>query len=444
MDTIAAIATPPGVGGIAVLRISGPEAISIAQRVLRRSRPLQEAPSRRVLVAEAVDPQGQPIDQVLVTVFRAPHSYTGEDVVEISCHGGRVVPHLILEALIQAGARLAEPGEFTKRAFLNGKLDLIQAAAVQDLVEARSREGVRQALRRLRGEVSQHIEAFADRLFRLIAELEARIDFEEDVPPLEPRWIEEQIQHLIHRAEDLIQKGRQGNFYLRGVRVALVGPPNAGKSTLFNRLLGEERAIVTEIPGTTRDVVSEERIIAGVPVKFLDTAGLRTPQDPVESLGVERTRRTLQEADLAILVLDLTRPEAVEPETGLLPPHLPVIRVWNKADLAAPAQPTASADLLISALTGQGLDRLRSLLEQRIRELVGTGEVSLAERELHLMASARADLQDALQAHRRNLGMEIVVFHLREAHRRLQEIVGYHDLPEAILDHIFKNFCVGK
>ncbi len=440
METIAAIATPPGVGGIAVLRVSGPEALVIAQRVLRTPKPLQEAPARRVFKAEALDPEGQPIDEVLVTVFRAPHSYTGEDVVEISCHGGRVVPSLILEALIQAGARLAEPGEFTKRAFLNGRLDLIQAAAVLDLIEARSREGVRRALKRLKGEVSQRIGTFADRLFQVIAEMEARIDFEEDVPPLEDRWIEAQVQALLQEAEALLQEGKRGGYFLHGLKLAIVGPPNAGKSTLFNRLLGEERAIVTEIPGTTRDVVSEERIFAGVPVKFLDTAGLRDTQDPVEALGVQRTQATLEQADLVIFVQDLTQPRE---ETPPIPPHKPVIRVWNKADLAPGTEPPTEG-LVLSALTGEGVDRLVAELEQRVRELVGTGEVSLAERELHLLASARADLTDALEAHRHGLGMEIVVFHLRQAHQRLQEIVGYHDLPEAILDHIFRNFCVGK
>ncbi len=438
MDTVAAIATPPGVGGIAVLRISGPEALVIAQRVLRTRVPLDRWPARRATLAEAVDAEGQPLDQVLVTVFRAPHSYTGEDVVEISCHGGRVVPHLILEALIQAGARLAEPGEFTKRAFLNGRMDLVQASAVLHLVEARSREGVRRALKRLKGEVSQRIDAFADRLFRLIAELEARIDFEEDVPPLEDAWIEEQIRALLEEVDVLLQEGKRGSFFLQGLKVALIGPPNAGKSTLFNRLLGEERAIVTEIPGTTRDVVSEERIIAGVPVKFLDTAGLREARDPVESLGVERSRQALEQADLILVVHDLTQPQEVP-----VPEGKPALRVWNKADLV-PETHRPEEGLVISALTGQGMDRLLQELERRIQDLVGTGEVSLAERELHLLSSARADLAEALEVHRRGLGMDIVVFHLRLAYRRLQEIVGYHDLPEAILDHIFRNFCIGK
>ncbi len=441
MDTIAAISTPPGVGGIAVLRVSGPEALAVAARVLRTRKPLQQVPSRRVILAEALDSGGDPLDQVLVTVFRAPHSYTGEDLVEISCHGGRVLPHLILEGLIQAGARLAGPGEFTKRAFLNGKMDLIQAAAVRDLIEARSREGVRQALKRLKGEVSKRIDAFAQRLFRLIAELEARIDFEEDVPPLEDSWIEDQIRGLMAEADGLIRQGKQGGYYLQGLRIALIGPPNAGKSTLFNRLLGEERAIVTEIPGTTRDVVSEERIFAGVPVKFLDTAGLRETQDPVESLGVERTQQTLEDADLVILVLDLTQPDQT-PEVAI-PKDRPLLRVWNKADLV-PHPVSGAEGLVISALTGEGLDRLKASLEQQIRTLVGSGEMSLAEREIHLLSSARADLQEALHAHHQSLGMEIVVFHLREAYQRLQEMVGYHDLPEAILNHIFQNFCIGK
>ncbi len=440
MDTIAAIATPPGVGGIAVLRISGPDALSVAQRVLRLTRSLHDVPSRRVVRGEALDVRGQPVDEVLVTVFRAPRSYTGEDVVEISCHGGRTVPHLILEALIQAGARLAEPGEFTRRAFLNGRMDLIQAAAVLDLIEARSLEGVRRAFQRLQGRVSEKIHGFADRLFRLIAELEARIDFEEDVPPLEDTWVQTQLEERLQEVDTLYQEGKRGGYFLRGLKLAIVGPPNAGKSTLFNRLLGEERAIVTEVPGTTRDVVSEERLFAGVPVKFLDTAGLRETRDPVEALGVQRTRSILQEADLVILVQDLTRPDAgVLP----LPKDRPVIRVWNKVDRVSTTRPP-SPGIVLSALTGQGMDRLVAALEQEIRALVGSGEVSLAERELHLLGSARADLVDALQAHGQRLGLEIVVFHLRQAYQRLQEIVGYHDLPEAILDHIFKNFCIGK
>ena len=432
-DTIAAIATPAGRGGIGVVRLSGPRVPEIAKSVLG-----QVPEPRHATHAIFRDARGEAVDEGIALYFPAPHSYTGEPVLELQGHGGPVVMHVLLAACLDAGARLAEPGEFTRRAFLEGKLDLAQAEAVADLIDAASREAARSALRSLSGEFSAALGALQSRLTELRALTEAMLDFpEEEVDALHRDDAGARLGAVRAALEDVIAKSRQGSLLRSGIHVVLAGRPNVGKSSLLNRLAGEERAIVTPIPGTTRDALREPVQIAGVPLVLVDTAGLRVTSDLVEQLGVERTQRELEQADVVLAVY-----EAGGNTTPLanLPPGAARIDVYNKIDLASGFAAPKGA-VAVSAKTGEGLERLR----QAILHAAGwsnTGEsVFLAhERHLRALERARGHLEAAARESRR---WEFFAEELRLAHAALGSITGEFSADD-LLGEIFARFCIGK
>jgi len=427
-DTIAAIATPAGRGGIGVVRISGPEVPRIARAILGHL----PAP-RQATFAPFAD-----VDEGIALYFPAPRSYTGEPVLELQGHGGPVVMQSLLAACLDAGARLAEPGEFTRRAFLEGKLDLAQAEAVADLIDATTREAARSALRSLAGEFSAAVAALVAHLTELRALVEAMLDFpEEEVDPLHAQDAAARLARVREALDAVLAKSRQGSLLRTGLHVVLAGRPNVGKSSLLNRLAGDERAIVAPVPGTTRDALREPVQIEGVPLVLVDTAGLRRDADAIERLGMEQTRRELESADV-VLVVHEAGSEAGAPED--LPQQAFRIDVYNKIDLAPRFRVPGDA-VGVSAKTGAGLDRLR----QAILEAAGwsaTGESVFLARERHLRAleSARRHLSAAAIESRR---WELFAEELRLAQVALGAITG-EVRADDLLGEIFARFCIGK
>jgi tRNA modification GTPase len=427
-ETIAAVATPPGRGGIGVVRVSGPAVPRIARAILGR------LPEPRVATYGAF----ADLDEGIALYFPAPHSYTGEEVLELQGHGGPVVMQALLGACLDAGARLAEPGEFTRRAFLEGKLDLAQAEAVADLIDAATQEAARSALRSLAGEFSAAIDELVAQLIELRALVEAMLDFpEEDVDTVHARDAASRLAHVKAALDEILARSRQGSLLRSGVHVVLAGRPNVGKSSLLNRLAGDERAIVAPVPGTTRDALREPVQIEGVPLVLVDTAGLRRDADAIEQLGIERTRRELESADV-ILVVREAGGKAPPPED--LPAHAARIEVFNKIDLA-PGFAAPGKGIAVSAKTGAGLDRLR----QAILEAAGwaaTGESAFLARERHLRAleSARAHLASAERELSR---WDLFAEELRLAQVALGAITGEYRADD-LLGEIFARFCIGK
>jgi tRNA modification GTPase len=432
-DTIAAIATPAGRGGIGVVRVSGPGAAEIARRLTGRL-----PAARHALVADARDARGAPIDQGLALYFPAPHSYTGEAVFEFQGHGGPVVMQSVLAACLDAGARVAEPGEFTRRAFLNGRLDLAQAEAVADLIDAASREAASTALRSLRGEFSEAIDSLVAQLVDLRALIEAMLDFpEEEVEAMHGEDALARLAAVRQALADVLAKSRKGSLLRSGIHVVIAGRPNVGKSSLLNRLAGEERAIVTPIAGTTRDALRESILIEGVPFVIVDTAGLRPSQDPVERLGIERARRELQDADLVVVVF-----EAGETHAPLeaLPEGVAQLEVYNKIDLA-PRFVVPEGALAVSAKTGAGMDALRKAF-LRASGAGAAGESVFLARERHLRALQRAATHLA-SASGEIQRWEIFAEELRLAQQALSSITGEFTADD-LLGEIFSRFCIGK
>jgi tRNA modification GTPase len=427
-DTIAAIATPPGRGGIGVVRVSGPQVPRIAQAILGR---LPEP--RQATLAAFAD-----IDNGLALYFAAPHSYTGEPVLELQGHGGPVVMQALLGACLDAGARLAEPGEFTRRAFLEGKLDLAQAEAVADLIDAASREAARSALRSLAGEFSGAIGVLQAQLVELRALTEATLDFpEEELDALHRDDAAERLRAVQRALDEVLGRSRQGSLLRSGIHVVLAGRPNVGKSSLLNRLAGEERAIVTPQPGTTRDALREPIQIEGVPLVVVDTAGLRTSTDLVERLGIERTQRELERADVVLAVFEAGRGRD---ELEALPAGAARIDVFNKLDLA-PGFRAPEGAVAVSAKTGAGLEDLRNAI-LRAAGWTSTGESVFLARERHLRAleRARQHLQAAALERSR---WELFAEELRLAHSALGTITGEFSADD-LLGEIFARFCIGK
>lgn len=441
-DTIVAIATPPGRGGIGVVRLSGPGAPAIARKLAARGEAFS---ARHATLASIHSLTGDLIDRAVVIYYPAPASYTGDDVVEVSAHGSPVVLKAIVGAAMHYGARLAEPGEFTLRAFLNSRIDLMQAEAVADLVEAATPLQARTAFDQLNGTLTRAIESIDAPLFDLIARLEASVDFpEEGYHFVEPGALAAAIDDVVSRTRDLLASARQGRLVREGLQVAIVGRPNAGKSRLFNALVGSARAIVTEVPGTTRDLVTERIDLHGLSVTLIDTAGLRDTDDLVESEGVARSYGAAAVADLVLLVVDVSEPpidESLLRRAG--PKH--VLIVGSKADL--PHAWTRDGAIEVSAATGAGLDLLRSRIVGAldVEPLVDRPEISnvrhiaLLERTEAALARART----AALAGGRSMPEEFVLADLQEARATLEEIVGRRT-SEDVLAHIFERFCIGK
>ena len=434
-DTIAALATPPGRGGIGIVRVSGPAVPHIAAAVLGR------LPKPRVASFGAfVDARGERVDEGIAIFYPAPHSYTGEDVLELQGHGGPVVAQAVLGAVLDAGARLAEPGEYTRRAFLNGKLDLAQAEAVADLIDAASREAARSALRSLAGEFSAAIGQLAAGLTELRALTEAMLDFpEEEIDGLHRDDAQARLARLRDALQDVLARSRQGSLLRAGIHVVFAGRPNVGKSSLLNRLAGEERAIVTAVPGTTRDALRESIQIEGVPIVIVDTAGLRESADEVERIGMARARSELEGADVVLEVLEAGRRE---PPAGPLPAAASRLTVINKIDLVAGAVAGRQGDAIhVSAKTGAGLDALRQgLLEAAGWSTRGESVFLARERHLRALDVARRHLEAAAA---QGAQWEFFAEELRLAQEALGAISGRISADE-LLGEIFSRFCVGK
>jgi tRNA modification GTPase len=452
-DTIAAIATPPGEGGIGIVRISGSEAVPIAGRLFfsRTGRQPGDG-ARRVYYGEIRD-AGAVIDEVLVHVMHAPHSYTREDVVEINCHGGAVPLHAVLDLALRSGARLASPGEFTRRAFLNGRIDLVQAEAVIDRIRAQGRAALLAASAASRGVLSKELHAIREVLTLAKSHVEAAIDFpDQDVPDTITPELRRAIVGACARMETLLATADAGRLLREGAAVAIAGRPNVGKSSLFNALLRESRAIVTARPGTTRDLIQETILVQGIAVRLTDMAGLRDTEDDVERIGVERAREALSDAALILLVVDA--------ESGLVPDdealarelaelETPMLLAVNKVDAATrrvdpPAGISFAGSVRVSALTGQGLPELEAALGKLL-----TGGAAIApDQALITRTHQKESLRRALEATRRvesgfTQSPEFLALELDEALRALGEITG-ETTPDDILEHIFGAFCIGK
>ena len=445
-DTIVAISTPPGRAGLGIVRMSGPQARGIAARFLV---PAEWRPWQAHL-AHLLDAQRHAIDQVVVTFFECPRSYTAEDLVEIACHGSPVVLRHAVERALEGGARLAEPGEFTLRAFLNGRIDLPQAEAVRDLIDATTLYQARIAAQQVDGSVSRRVAPLKEPLVELIALLEAGIDFAEDDVSVAP------AEEILRRLEPILQGTRQlaesfqyGGLVRQGLTLAIVGRPNVGKSSLFNRLLEQDRAIVTEIPGTTRDLVSETASIGGIPVKLCDTAGIRQTAERVESLGIERSYQAMADADLTLVVIDLAQPFTAEDESLMARAGGQALVVGNKCDLARGAAPLPTcrpALIPVSALTGEGIAGLRDAI------LEAVAPKGVWERETGFITSLRHEqllresivyLEKAREAVRSLTPHEMLLLDLYGALRPFDAITGATTADD-ILNRIFSTFCIGK
>ena len=448
-DTIVAIATPPGRGGLGVIRLSGPDAPRIANQLIGRDRQLEprHATFARVVVGAR---HQRTLDHVVLTYFVAPASYTGEDVVEISAHGSPVVLGSILRAAINAGARLAEPGEFTLRAFLHQKLDLVQAEAVADLVDAVTPLQARAAFDQLEGTLTTTITVIEKELFDIVAKLEASLDFpEEGYHFLAPKEASAAIAGVIQRIDALLAEAERGRLVREGAAVAIVGAPNVGKSSLFNVLLNANRAIVTAIPGTTRDLLTEQADIGGLSLSLIDTAGVRETADVVEREGVQRARAAVTVADLTIVMLDRSRPLTNDDRELLgVTAARPRVVVWNKIDLP-PSQPLEPLDpveaVAISATTGVGINRLIAAIGSTLgtRESLRDRPQITNVRHAVLLERARESLTRAAAALESEVSEEFPLLDLQEAGAALQEITG-RKTTDDLLRHIFERFCIGK
>jgi len=456
-DTIAAISTPLGEGGIGIVRLSGAEATEIAKKIFRAKRgEWVNAGSHSLIYGHIFDRAGKDVDEVLLGYMKAPNTYTREDVVEINCHGGIVPLRKILELTLAQGARLAEPGEFSKRAFLNGRLDLAQAESIIDVIRSKTEAGLKLAVSQLKGELSEKILILQDGLLGLLAQVEANIDFpEDDLEEATGIKIIRSSEELLKQIEELIRGAEAGRIYRDGISTIIIGRPNVGKSSLLNALLRENRAIVTEIPGTTRDIIEEVINIQGIPLKIIDTAGLRETEDIVEKIGVEKTREMIGRADLVLLVLDAVR--------GLTDEDFTIIEsigdrkaifLVNKVDVEEIRIDESEIKKLsvkrpvirISAETGKGLDQL----EEKIVEMALGGQVAVSDtvlvaniRHRRALEKAAQHLNEAVNGIKEKVPVDVVAIDIRSAWESLGEITGT-TVTEDLLDRIFADFCIGK
>jgi tRNA modification GTPase len=454
-DTVAAIVTPLGAGGLGVLRLSGPAALAVAGRVFRSALPLETAPSHTVHHGVLHD-GGAAVDDAVAALFRAPRSYTGEDVVEFSCHGSPALLRRALDLLLKNGARAAGPGEFTKRAYLNGKMDLTQAEAVAALINARSDDARRWALEQLQGKLSLHVKSLRQEVIALLAHVEAGLDFVDDeVPDLARPELLRRLDALAAKAGTLLATAPRGRLFRDGLRAALAGRPNAGKSSLFNALLGADRAIVTPTPGTTRDTLEETILVDGLPLVLTDTAGLRDGAEAVEAEGILRAQRVLEEADAVLWVVDAAAPDGAETPPAASP-GAPVILVLNKCDLlpagidrmALVAGKNARAHraaVFVSAKTGEGLAELKKTLASLgpASPEAAAGPTLMNDRHADRVRDAAAALDAAVAAARAGDPEECVALELRRSLDAFDQVTGM-GVPEEVLDAVFARFCIGK
>lgn len=455
-DTIAAISTPLGEGGIGIVRLSGPAAIAIAEKIFRGKGSVSSLPSHTIHYGRIVDTTAnKTLDQVLLTVMRSPRTYTREDVVEINGHGGIVALRLILELTLKLGARLAEPGEFTRRAFLNGRIDLSQAEAVLDLIRAQTEAGARIALHHIEGDLFREVSSVREELINIMAEVEASIDFpEEDLDFWDGSELFSRIIAVKERLTGLVETARYGRIIREGISTVIIGRPNVGKSSLLNALLGEDRAIVTPIPGTTRDTIEETINLRGIPLRVIDTAGLRSGGDIVEKEGLRRTKRSLEQADLILLILDAS--------VQLTPDDREIISevrerkgivVLNKTDCPVLIEAEEVKSLLpehklinISAIHRSGLDNLREAIIQTVLggEIIASDSLMVSNlRHQQALSAAIKSLKEAVATVEAGGSPELIALDLRDALDQASLISG-ETVTEDILDHIFANFCIGK
>lgn len=448
---IAAIATPVGEGGIAVIRVSGKGSISAVNRAFR-GRSLSQQKSHTVHFGKIMNKENLPVDEVLVTLFHSPNSYTGEETVEISCHGGVLVTQAVLESILELGVRAAGPGEFTQRAFLNGKLDLDQAEAVADLIHAKSRKAVDAAHQQLEGKLGEHIKNFRQQIIDATAMVELELDFiEEDVEFANKEQLRELLQELDTEINELLETYETGRLVKDGVKTVLLGQPNAGKSTLLNTLVGTERAIVTEIAGTTRDTIDADWSYDGLLFKLIDTAGLRETSDIVEAEGVRRSRKAFEKADLVIYLKDLSEPfpederkeiAGFQQEAG----ETPFILIGTKKDIEADEEWRTEFDLKISALEGEKIKELKKLLKNRALENKHYDASSLlvtSSRHRDALQKTQEHVQAALNGLEMDMTGDLLSIDLRAALKELGTITG-EITTEDLLDSIFSRFCIGK
>ncbi|KYD17526.1 tRNA uridine-5-carboxymethylaminomethyl(34) synthesis GTPase MnmE [Saccharococcus caldoxylosilyticus] len=459
LDTIVAISTPMGEGAIAIVRLSGDEAIAIADRIFKSpsGKRLKDVPSHTIHYGHIVDPDnGQTVEEVMVSVMRAPKTFTREDVVEINCHGGLVSVNRVLQLVLANGARLAEPGEFTKRAFLNGRIDLSQAEAVIDLIRAKTDRAMTVALQQMEGRLSKLIRKLRQTILETLAHVEVNIDYPEydDIEEMTPRLLLEKAQYVREQIEKLLQTAQQGKILREGLATVIIGRPNVGKSSLLNALVHENKAIVTDIPGTTRDVIEEYVNVRGVPLRLIDTAGIRETEDIVERIGVERSRQMLKQADLILLVLNYHEPLTEEDERLFeMIKGMDFIVIVNKTDLPknidmdrvkqlADGRPIITTSLLKE----KGIDDL----EKAISEMFFSGSVEAGDltyvsnsRHIALLQQAKKAVEDAISGIEAGMPVDLVQIDLRRAWELLGEIIG-DTVHESLIDQLFSQFCLGK
>ncbi|MBS0604888.1 MAG: tRNA uridine-5-carboxymethylaminomethyl(34) synthesis GTPase MnmE [Verrucomicrobia bacterium] len=447
-ETIAAIATPPGEGGVAIIRISGNDALSVAEKIF--SGPIRSYKTHTAHFGKILDSQGQAIDEVLALVMLNPRSYTGEDTVEIHCHGGSLVSKRVLDTTLQAGARAAQPGEFTFKAFINGKLDLAQAEAVQQLIGAKNDLAMQMAEQQLQGKISKHILSFQKKLVDIAAILEAWVDFPEE--DLEFATMEEVIvalSEIKQEMEKLSATFHDGKIASAGIALCLAGPPNVGKSSLMNALLGKERAIVTDIPGTTRDLLEEEMKLGNLHFRLIDTAGIRDTQEVVEKEGIRRSKSAMEQADVILLVLDAGR--GICPESAALISSAPkekTLLVWNKIDLPHAERPPLEFPFAaaVSAREGSGLEELRHQIDRLIwrNGPPSKEEIAITSLRHHqALTNATLALHTLIDGLKTGASPEFVSSDMRKTLSELGTIIGTN-ITEDILSAIFSKFCIGK
>ncbi len=448
-DTIAALATAPGEAGIAIVRISGPNTLAIADRVIvcRPPRPSARA-SHHAFLAHIRGESGRFLDRALILPMRAPRSYTGEDVVEVQCHGGRMACRQILAAVCAAGARVAEPGEFTRRAFLNGRIDLLQAEAVLDLIRAQSDRAARMALEQLEGRLTDRVNSLYRETMAAAAAIESAIDFIEEISSEEVA--NEALPHIrraVDEASSLLSTSNGGRILREGLRVAILGPPNAGKSTLFNALLGYERAIVTPHPGTTRDTIEESMVINGIPIRLTDTAGIRETTCEIESLGVDRSKMELNKSDVIVYVVDANIGISSSDQQLIEQAHgAKVLIVYNKSDTCGFEKKHHQHGIAASALMLKGMDEIKSAISA-IFAAAGEQEsdVFVSERHTQQLRKAISELKSAEKLLNGRMGdrLPLAALHIKSAALAIGEITG-QEYQSDLLDSIFSRFCVGK